>query len=240
MECFINGQWTPSRTGRRAAVTNPSTGGIIDHVPLSDAADADYAVKSAQVAFEKWRARPMEDRARLQRTLATALREHREAIARTLTLELGRPLAGAFKEVDRLSDLLHFFAEEGLRLRGEIPLLNLPNERVLVVREPIGVVVAITPFNYPLNLLTFKLGAALIAGCTVVAKPSMDTPLSTLMLAEIFYKTGLPEGVFNVITGTGSEVGQALVEHPLPRKVSFTGGTLAGKRIAASATQTNK
>jgi succinate-semialdehyde dehydrogenase / glutarate-semialdehyde dehydrogenase len=240
MECFINGRWTPAKTGRRAAVTNPSTGEIIDHVPLGDAADADSAVQSAHAAFKKWRTRPMEDRARLQQALAAALREHREAIAGTLTLELGRPLAGAFKEVDRVANLLHFFAEEGLRMRGEVPLLNLPNERVLVVREPVGVVVAITPFNYPLSSLTFKLGAALIAGCTVVSKPSMDTPLSTLMMAEVFYKAGLPKGVFNVVTGSGSEVGEALVEHPVPRKVSFTGGTFAGKRIAASAAQSNK
>ncbi|MBI4672305.1 MAG: aldehyde dehydrogenase family protein [Chloroflexi bacterium] len=240
MELFINGEWAPSVSGRTLPVYNPATGEIIDSVPAGNAEDADRAVRSARAAFDSWRARPMAERAALQHAAASALRTRKDEFARMLTLELGRPLAGARTEVERTAELLDYFAEEGLRLRGDIPLLNLPDERVLVVKEPVGVVVAIAPFNYPLTLLTFKLGAALITGCTVVAKPALDTPLTTLMLAELFSQVGFPPGAFNVVTGRGSEVGHALVEHPIPRKIGFTGGTAAGKCIAAAAAQTNK
>jgi len=240
VDFFINGEWAPSVSGRTLPVRNPATGEIVDSVPAGNAEDADRAVRSARAAFDDWRARPMAERAALQHAAASAMRTRKEEFARMLTLELGRPLAGARTEIERTAELLDYFAEEGLRLRGDIPLLNLPDERVLVVKEPVGVVVAIAPFNYPLNLLTFKLGAALITGCTVVAKPALDTPLTTLMLAELFFQAGFPPGAFNVVTGHGSEIGQALVEHPIPRKIGFTGGTAAGKRIAAAAAQTNK
>jgi succinate-semialdehyde dehydrogenase/glutarate-semialdehyde dehydrogenase len=151
-----------------------------------------------------------------------------------------RPLAGSRGEVDRTADLLDYFAEEGLRLKGEIPMLDESSERVLVVKEPVGVVVAIAPFNYPLTLLTFKLGAALVTGCTVVAKPATATPLTTLKLAELFHDVGYPPGAFNAVTGSGGELGHTLVEHPTPRKIAFTGSSAAGKRIAALAAGTNK
>jgi len=231
---------TAPATGRTASVTDPATGEVIGQVPLGTAEDADRAVRSAEAAFGDWRARPMAERAALQHAAASALRSRSDEFARTLTREVGRPLAGSRSEVERTAALLDYFAEEGLRLRGEIPKLDLPDERVLVVKEPVGVVVAIVPFNYPLTLLTFKLGAALITGCTVVAKPALETPLTTLMLAELFREVGYPPGAFIVVTGRGSEIGQALVEHPIPRKVAFTGGTAAGKRIAAAATGTNK
>ncbi len=121
-----------------------------------------------------------------------------------------------------------------------MPLTGTTGEKVIVTREPVGVVIAITPFNYPVTLLTFKLGAALIAGCTVVAKPAEDTPLSTLMLAGLFHEAGFPPGCFNVVTGKGRDIGMAMIEHPIPRKVAFTGGTIAGKTIAAAAAATMK
>ncbi|HJN41289.1 MAG TPA: aldehyde dehydrogenase family protein [Anaerolineales bacterium] len=237
---FINGEWVPSESSRTLPVTNPATGEVVGEVPLGTAADADRALRAAQAAFDGWRARPMAERAALQHTAAAGLRERISDFARALTMELGRPLTGSHKEIERSAELLDYFAEEGLRLRGEIPMLNLPDERVFVVKEPVGVVVAIAPFNYPINLLCFKLGPALITGCTVVAKPAADTPLTTLMLAEVFHAAGFPPGVFNVVTGRGSEIGQALVEHPIPRKIGFTGGNAVGKRIAAAAAQTNK
>ncbi|MBM4422269.1 MAG: NAD-dependent succinate-semialdehyde dehydrogenase [Chloroflexi bacterium] len=240
MKFFIDGQWTPSTSGRAAPIRNPATGETIDFVPLGDAADADRALRSAQAAFGAWRARPMADRAKLQHAAAAEMRKRLDELAHSITLEVGRPLAGARSEIERSADLLDYFAEEGLRLTGDIPLLNLPDERVMVIKEPVGVVVAITPFNYPITLLTFKIGAALIAGCAVVAKPAEDTPLTTLTLAELFHGVGFPPGVFNVVTGAGGEIGRALVEHPIPRKVSFTGSAEGGKRIAALAAQTNK
>ncbi len=240
MNFFINGEWVPSLSGRTMAVCNPATGEVIDTVPAGDAADADRAAWAAQAAFAAWRLRPMAERAKLQHAAAAEMRQRIDQLAHSLTLEMGRPLAGARTELERSADLLDYFAEEGLRLTGDIPLLNLPDERVLVVKEPVGVVVAIPPFNYPITLLTFKLGPALIAGCAVVAKPAAETPLTTLRLAQIFHDVGFPPGVLNVVTGRGSEIGQALVEHPIPRKVSFTGGVGTGKRIAAAAAQTNK
>jgi len=240
MDFFIHGEWSPSATSRTIAVTNPATGEAIDTVPAGSDADADRAIASAAAAFKDWRRVPMARRARLQHQAAQRLRERSDELARTLTLELGRPLAGSKVEIERSADLLDYFAEEGLRLSGEIPMINEAAERVLVVKEPVGVVVAIAPFNYPITLLTFKLGAALITGCTVVAKPASDTPLTTLLLAELFHQVGYPPGAFNAITGSGGELGRALVEHPTPRKVAFTGSSPAGKRIAAMAAATNK
>ena len=240
MELFIDGGWSNGVSGQVSQVRNPATGEVIDTVPVGTAVDADRAIRSSAAAFAAWRQLPTARRAALQHAAAAAVREHGEDLARLLTLELGRPLPGSRVEVERTADLLDYFAEEGLRVCGEIPMINEPNERVLVVKEPVGVVIAIAPFNYPLTLLTFKLGAALITGCTVVAKPASATPLTTLRLAELFHGVGFPPGVFNAVTGSGSELGRALVEHPLPRKVAFTGSSSAGKRIAAMAAATNK
>lgn len=240
MDFFINGKWVPSGTLRTIPVVNPATGETVDHVPLGNSADVELAVSAAAEAFKQWRRFSMAKRAKLQHAAAQRLRERADEFARLLTLELGRPLTGAKVEIERSADLLDYFAEEGLRLRGEMPMINEESERVLVVKEPVGVVVAITPFNYPITLLTFKLGAALITGCTVIAKPASDTPLTTLLLSELFHSVGFPPGVFNVITGSGSELGRQLVEHPIPRKVAFTGSSPAGKRIAAMASATNK
>jgi succinate-semialdehyde dehydrogenase / glutarate-semialdehyde dehydrogenase len=240
MEMFIDGAWTPSVTGATQPVTDPRSGKPFDTVPQGNAQDADIAVRSAERAFANWRRVPMAERVKLQKRLAQAMREAAPQIGATLHRELGRPLPACLQEVGRAADLLDIYAEEGLRLHGTFPLGAAPGERTIVTRDPVGVVVAITPFNYPLNLLMFKLGAALVAGCTVVAKPSADTPLSTLMLADLFHRHGLPAGVFNVVTGAGRAIGDALVNHPVPRKVAFTGGTAAGKAIAAAAVQTMK
>ena len=240
MELFINGAWTSSTGARRIPVYNPSSGELLDTVPAGTAEDADRAISAAAAAFPGWRRLPAARRVAIQKAAATAMRRNADELARSLTLELGRPLAGARQEIERSADLLDYYAEEGLRLRGELPLLNEPDERVMVIKEPVGVVVAIAPFNYPITLLTFKLGAALITGCTVVAKPAGDTPLTTLRLAELFHEAGLPSGVFNVVTGTGTELGEDLVTHPVPRKVVFTGSSAAGKRIAALAAATTK
>ena len=240
MDMFIEGAPVPAISGLRQPVSNPATGTIIDSVPTADAEDAERAIASAERAFERWKRVPVSERAAIQKAAADLMRAEAEAIGRTLAAELGRPLMAAITEIRRSADLLDVYAEEGLRLTAEMPLGSAPGEKAIVTREPVGVVVAITPFNYPITLLTFKLGAALIAGCTLVAKPAEDTPLSTLMLAELFFRAGLPAGVFNVVTGRGSGVGKAMIEHPVPRKIAFTGGTAAGKIIAATAVQNMK
>jgi succinate-semialdehyde dehydrogenase/glutarate-semialdehyde dehydrogenase len=240
MDMFIDGQWTPARSGARQNVTNPATRGIIDTVPTGAAEDADIAIRSAERAFQKWKVTPVAERARLQKKAAQLMRDRAQEIGRVLTTELGRPLAGSVSEIQRSADLLDVYAEEGLRIHAEMPLTGVAGEKVIITREPVGVVIAITPFNYPITLLTFKLGAALIAGCTMVAKPAEDTPLSTLMLAELFHQAGFPAGCFNVVTGRGRAIGMNMIEHPVPRKVAFTGGTAAGKAIAAAAAGTMK
>src|ERR1700722_2034255 len=240
MDMFVDGTWMQAASGARHNVINPATGGVIDTVPTGDARDADIAILAAERAFRTWKKTPVAARARLQKKAANLMRERAQEFGRILTSELGRPLAGAITEIERSADLMDVYAEEGLRIHAEMPLTGASGEKVIVTREPVGVVIAITPFNYPVTLLTFKLGAALIAGCTVVAKPAEDTPLSTLMLASLFHEAGFPQGCFNVVTGKGRDIGMAMIVHPIPRKVAFTGGTAAGKAIAAAASATMK
>jgi len=237
---LIAGEWAPSETGRVLTITDPASGRPVGEVPEASAEDVSWACEAAATAFSSWRRVPAAERARLLHAAAAGMRDRIDALAGMLTSEVGRPIGGSRREIERTADMLDYFAEEAIRLRGEIPLMGLPNERVMVLKEPVGVVAAIAPFNYPITLLSMKLGQALATGCTVVAKPSSLTPLSTLMLAEVFLDAGLPPGVLNVVTGRGSEAGRALVEHPIPRKVSFTGGTETGKAIAATVTGTLK
>lgn len=238
MEMFIHGEWVAAASGATQPVTDPRSGTVFDTVPQGAAVDADRAIQSAAGAFETWRKRPMTERVRIQKGMAAAMRLNADEVSQALHRELGRPLPTCLQEVGRAADLLDIYAEEGLRIHST--MTGHSGEKTVVTRDPVGVVVAITPFNYPLNLLMFKLGAALVAGCTVVAKPAADTPRSTLMLAEIFHRAGLPAGCFNVVTGAGRGIGEALVSHPIPRKVAFTGGTAAGKAIATLAIQTMK
>jgi acyl-CoA reductase-like NAD-dependent aldehyde dehydrogenase len=240
MDMFIDGAWCPSASGARQNVTAPATGEVFDTVPTGTAEDAERAIAAASRAFEQWKRSPMAERVRIQKACAQAMRNNAEPVGAVLNRELGRPLAACIAEITRSADLLDVYAEEGLRLNASMSLALGPGEKTIVTRDPLGVVVAITPFNYPITLLMFKLGAAVIAGCTVVAKPAEDTPLSTLMLAELFHRAGLPAGVFNVVTGRGRGIGSALIDHPVPRKIAFTGGTAAGKAIAAAATGTMK
>jgi acyl-CoA reductase-like NAD-dependent aldehyde dehydrogenase len=240
MDMFIEGAWRPAASGETQPVTEPATGALIDTVPTGGVDDAEAAIRSSARAFETWRATPMAERVRIQKACAEAMRGAAGRIGAMLHRELGRPLPAAIAEVTRSADLLDVYAEEGLRLQATMALGSGAGEKTIVTREPVGVVVAITPFNYPVTLLMFKLGAALVAGCTVVAKPAEDTPLSTLMLAGLFHEAGLPAGCFNVVTGRGRGIGSALIDHPVPRKIAFTGGTAAGKAIAAAATGTMK
>ena len=239
MDMFIDGGWTAAASGAVQDVTNPATGAVIDKVPNGSEVDADRALRAADRAFAAWRSVPVTERARLQRRAAGLMRDRAGEIGQVLMTELGRPLAAAVAEVTRSADLLEVYAEEGLRVHSEI-ISATAGEKILVTREPVGVVVAITPFNYPITLLCFKLGAALMAGCTLVAKPAEDTPLSTLMLAQVFHDAGYPPGCFNVVTGRGRGIGMAMVNHRIPAKIAFTGGTAAGKAIAAAATGTMK
>lgn len=240
MDHFIDGIYDPPASGAYLPVLNPCTGETVGTCPAGTPEDVDVAVKSAAAAFRSWKRRPLAERVRLQHAAAALMRDRADMLAGVLTSELGRPLAGCLTEIHRSAELLDFYAEEALRMSDEMLAHGVEGEKVLVTRQPVGVVAAITPFNYPITLLTFKLGAALPVGCTVVAKPSEDTPLSTLHLAAIFTEAGFPPGVFNVVTGLGAVIGDALVAHPLVSKVAFTGGTRTGEHIAALAVSRHK
>lgn len=239
-EHFINGQPSAPNGGDYLPVFNPCNGTQIATIARGNEADVNAAIESADAAFKSWSKKPMAERVALQHKAAAAVRENVADLAQTLSSELGRPLAGCEREILRSADLLDYYAEEALRMKGELPMMNVEGEKVMIIRQPIGVVVSITPFNYPVTLLILKIGAALVVGCTVAAKPAEHTPLSTLKLAKIFHEAGFPDGVFNVITGKGREMGDHLVSHPIPKKVTFTGGTSVGQRIAKLAADTNK
>jgi succinate-semialdehyde dehydrogenase / glutarate-semialdehyde dehydrogenase len=221
-------------------VINPCNGEVVGECKRANADDVNEAIVSSHQAFKLWKKTTVAERTKLQHKAAEGMRKNADLLANILANELGRPLSGCLTEINRSADLLDFYAEEGLRLKGEIPQHNIEGEKALIIREPVGVVVSITPFNYPITLLTMKLGAALIAGCTVVAKPSEDTPLSTIKLGEIFAEAGYPNNVFQVITGYGYEIGNNLIEHPLVSKIAFTGGTSTGKKIGQTAAAHNK
>jgi succinate-semialdehyde dehydrogenase/glutarate-semialdehyde dehydrogenase len=230
----VDGGAAGAACSRWRTVKDPSTGEALAQVPESDAALVDAALVSAQAALRQWRGRPATERAGLLHGLAAALRDREKGFAALLSRETGKPVRAALAEVQNGASLIDYFAEEILRLRGALPLLGQPRQQLLILREPIGVVVAITPFNYPLSTLICKMAPALGVGCTVVAKPDEHTPLCTLELARLATEVGLPPGVFNCVTGTGPGTGTLLVNHSVPRLVAFTGSTAVGKIIQAA------
>lgn len=237
---LIHGSWVESVSAQTLEVLDPATGKMVATVPSGNAEDVDSAVHSALAGFSVWRKTPAKKRAEVMHRAADLIRQHSEEVAWAITSEMGKPIRRARSEVVGSASLFDYFAEEGLRVSGELPQLNLSNEQVLVVKEPVGVVGAITPSNYPIALLTWKLGAALACGCSVVAKPDEHSPSAALLLGKLFLEADLPPGVLNVVTGTGPLAGGALVTHPHVRKIAFTGSVEVGQRIAADAARTCK
>lgn len=233
MEMFIDGEWRAATSGRSFDILDKSTGVVIDAVPRGSLEDAQIALIAASDAFPAWSRSDPSERSALLRGIASGLRASLSDFASIISAEVGRPMAGCTREVERCADLLDYFADEGDRLFEAWRTSD--SESAFVLRQPVGVVVAITPFNMPLTLMIMKVGAALVAGCTVVGKPAEDSPLSTLKLADLAKEAGLPRGVLNVVTGFGAEIGQALVSNPIPAKIAFTGGTAAGRAIAREA-----
>jgi len=227
--CWIHGA---KRQGDRGCpLIDPATGEVFAESTIADGRLVDAALKSSEEGLIGWRSTPATERARIMHGLADAVRLELELFAALVSQEVGKPLQSAREEVSNAASLFDYFAEESMRLAGHIPLMGYSREHVLIVREPVGVVVAITPFNYPMSTLACKMGPALSVGCTMVAKPDEHTPLSTLKLAETASRSGLPPGVFNVVTGPGTETGRMLVDHPLPRLITFTGSSEVGKEI---------
>ncbi len=239
---FIGGVWRPPAGGKYLPVVDPSTGRILGEAPVASAEEARAAVDAAADAEERWGEVPGHERARLLRVVADRLAEDRETMARLIASEVGKPITDARVEVDRAVGVYRFAAEEIRHLGGEsfpADAYERPagNEQrfLFTVRDPIGVVVAIGPFNFPLNLLSHKIAPALAAGNPVVAKPTSAAPFTALRLAEHFAAAGLPPGALNVVVGPGRSVGNALVDHPRTRLVTFTGSTDVGTGIAERA-----
>ena len=239
---FIGGEWRPPAGGRYAQVIDPSTGRPIGEAPIASADEARAAVDAAVAVEESWGATPGHVRAKILRATSARLKDDRETLARLIASEVGKPIADSRVEVDRAVGVFELAAEEVRQLGGEsfpADAYDIPpgNEHRLLftVRDPIGVVVAIGPFNYPLNLLSHKVAPALAAGNPVVAKPTSAAPFTALRLAEHLQAAGLPKGVLNVVVGPGRTVGDTLVEHPRTRLVTFTGSTEVGKAIAEKA-----
>lgn len=235
---YVDGAW--AREGEPLAVTNPATGERLGTVPDLGAEGTQRAVEAAARAFPEWRATVPRARGASLRRWANLMLDHAEDLARLMTAEQGKPLAEARGEVVYAASFLDWFAEEARRIDGSLPACDLPDRRILVRREPVGIVAAITPWNFPLAMITRKAGPALAAGCTLVLKPSELTPLSALALAELGQEAGLPAGVFNVVTGAPGPIGDVLTSDPRVRKFTFTGSTAVGTMLAARCMSTVK
>ncbi|MFC7367462.1 MULTISPECIES: NAD-dependent succinate-semialdehyde dehydrogenase [Vreelandella] len=238
-DAFIGGVW--QRAEKRFAVTNPANGEVLAEVPDLDADGAREAVAAAEAAGHGWKKRTAKERATLLRAWFDAIMAHQEDLARLMTLEQGKPLAESRGEVAYGASFVEFYAEEAKRMAGETLPGHGVDKRILVFREPIGVVAAVTPWNFPLAMITRKCAPALAAGCTVVIKPAEATPLTALAVARLAELAGLPAGVINVVTASQpAPIGEVLTTDPRVRKFSFTGSTPVGKRLLAQCAGTVK
>ncbi len=233
----IGGAWTMADSGRTLPVLDPATDAHIADVPLSGANEARAAIDAAAAALPAWRALPAIERARPLRRLFELMHRDVERLAALLTSEQGKPLAEARGEIAYAASFLEWAAEEAKRVNGEILPASTPDRRILVMRQPIGVTAAITPWNFPAAMITRKLGPALAAGCTMVIKPAEQTPLSAIALMELAIEAGIPDGVMNLVTGDPPAIGGAILGDARVRKLSFTGSTQVGRILMAGAAQ---
>jgi len=235
VQLFIDGEWTPSESAETFAVINP-----VDGVPMGEAAqggrvDAQRALEAASRAFVGWRRTTGDERAQRLQQATAAILARQDELAEILTREHGKPLGDAHKEIKGAAATFEYYGEEARRISGEIAPPKSATARSLVVRQPVGVVAAIAPWNYPVVLMAWKVAPALAAGCTVVVKPPKNAPLAATLVAAIVGESGLPAGVVNVVTGPSSVVGEELVSNPLTRMVAFTGSTETGKHLMRAA-----
>ncbi len=240
---YIDGRWADGDGGKRFAVSDPASGQTIVEVADMGAAETRRAIDAAARALPAWRAKPAKDRAVILRKWYDLILAHADDLALLMTTEQGKPLAEARGEVVYGASFVEWFAEEGRRANGDIIPTIAADRRLLAVKQPIGVCAAITPWNFPIAMITRKVAPAFAAGCTVVAKPAEATPLSALALAELAERAGFPPGVFNVIVGSGErapEIGMEMCTNPVVRKVSFTGSTEVGRILLRQSADTVK
>jgi succinate-semialdehyde dehydrogenase/glutarate-semialdehyde dehydrogenase len=238
--CCVGGEWLPAPDGATIDVRNPATGALLGTVPDMRAPGARQAIEQAHLALAGWRARTAKERAAVLRRWYELTVQHVQDLASILTAEQGKPLAEARGEILLGANYLEWFGEEAKRVYGEIIPGHQADKRLLVLRQPVGVVAAITPWNFPSAMISRKVGAALAAGCTVVCKPASQTPLSALAMAELALRAGVPAGVFNVVTGAAAAIGGEFTSNPLVRKLTFTGSTEVGKKLVQQCAGTLK
>ncbi|MDU2240860.1 MAG: NAD-dependent succinate-semialdehyde dehydrogenase [Paenibacillus sp.] len=237
---YINGQWQPAHSGETFEVINPANGEIVGVTAKGAAADAAAAIRAAKAAFPEWSSKTAKERSAYIRKAADFLRSKADEIARLTTREMGKPIAESRGELSLAVDYLDWYAEEGKRVYGDTIPSSSPNKRIVVLRQPVGVVGAITPWNFPLAMITRKIAPAIAAGCTVVLKAASATPLSAIEIFKAFHEAELPPGVVNLVNGTASEVVGAMMESPDVRKITFTGSTEIGKELVRQSADTMK
>ncbi|MEZ5776289.1 MAG: NAD-dependent succinate-semialdehyde dehydrogenase [Hyphomicrobiaceae bacterium] len=236
-KCYVDGKWVGEP---KLAVTNPATGAEIAKVPMIDAAGTRAAIEAAEKALPAWSRMLAKERSNLLRKWYNLIIENADKIAAIMTAEQGKPLAEAKGEVVYAANFIEFFAEEAKRIYGETIPAFKPDTRIVCIKQPIGVVAAITPWNFPAAMITRKAGPALAVGCTFVCKPASETPLTALALAELAHQAGIPKGVFNVVTGKASVIGAELTSSPTVKMLTFTGSTEIGKVLLEQCARTVK
>ncbi|MDB5981707.1 MAG: gabD [Pseudomonas sp.] len=232
-QAFVDGVWLDSDSGQTIKVNNPATNEILGTVPKMGAAETRRAIEAADKALPAWRALTAKERSNKLRRWFELMIENQDDLARLMTLEQGKPLAEAKGEIVYAASFIEWFAEEAKRVYGDVIPGHQPDKRLIVIKQPIGVTAAITPWNFPAAMITRKAGPALAAGCTMVLKPASQTPFSALALAELAHRAGIPKGVFSVVTGSAGDIGGELTSNPIVRKLSFTGSTEVGRQLMA-------
>jgi succinate-semialdehyde dehydrogenase / glutarate-semialdehyde dehydrogenase len=239
-KAYINGQWVEADNKTTISVTNPATGELIGTVPKMGATETRRAIAFASEALPAWRAKTAKARARILRTWFDLIIENQEALAQLMTAEQGKPLIESRGEIIYGASFIEWFGEEAKRVYGETIPGHVADKRLIVIKQPIGVCAAITPWNFPSAMITRKVGPALAAGCTIVLKPASQTPFSALALCQLAEEAGVPPGVFSCVTGSATEIGGELSSNPIVKKLSFTGSTEIGKLLLAQCATTVK
>jgi succinate-semialdehyde dehydrogenase/glutarate-semialdehyde dehydrogenase len=239
-QCYIDGAWCNADQGGTIPVTNPATGAALGTIPNMGAAETRRAIEAAHRAFAPWAALTAKERANILRRWFDLMMANQEDLAALMTAEQGKPLAESKGEIAYAGSFIEWFAEEGKRIYGDVIPGHQVDKRILVLRQPVGVVAAITPWNFPSAMITRKAAPALAAGCTFLVKPATLTPYSALAMAELATRAGIPRGVFNVLTGSAAAIGGEMTSNPIVRKLTFTGSTEIGKKLMAQCAGTMK
>jgi len=239
-QCFIDGAWIDADSGETIDVTNPATGEVLGTIPKMGGTETKRAIDAANAAWGAWRAKTAKERAQVLRKWFDLMMAAQDDLAVLMTAEQGKPLAEAKGEVAYGASFIEWFAEEGKRIYGDTIPQHGPDKRIVVIKDPVGVVAAITPWNFPLAMITRKAGPALAAGCPIVIKPATETPYSALAMAELAHRAGVPKGIINVVTGSAREIGGEMTSNPIVRKLTFTGSTEVGKILMEQCAKTVK